>query len=106
MITDQKKHLKTLNNITKQLVDKYDIEKIILFGSLAKGVIHKDSDLDLCVVMETNDKKSLLQDMYISIESDISFDIKLYTKKEWEKNITDKTSFAYKILSEGVLLYG
>ncbi|WP_049765166.1 nucleotidyltransferase domain-containing protein [Alkaliphilus metalliredigens] len=106
MIIDQRKHIDALRSIRKQLVKKYDPDKIILFGSLAKGVIHKDSDLDLCVIIKTNHKRSLLQDMYVNIESDISFDIVLYTKEEWEENIKDPTSFAYKILDEGEFLYG
>lgn len=106
LVTNQKRHIDTLNSIQKQLVEKYEPDKIFLFGSLAKGVIHKSSDIDLCVVIETSDKRILLNDMYVNIESDISFDIILYTKKEWEKNISDFTSFAYKILKEGELIYG
>lgn len=31
-------------------------EKIILFGSLADGDIHVDSDIDICVITKTDDR--------------------------------------------------
>jgi len=31
---------------------KYDYEKIILFGSYAKGNYHKDSDIDIAVILK------------------------------------------------------
>ncbi len=34
------------------MLESLDINKIILFGSYAYGVPHKDSDLDICIVEE------------------------------------------------------
>jgi predicted nucleotidyltransferase len=31
----------------------FDVKKIILFGSYAKGIEHEDSDIDVAVVMDT-----------------------------------------------------
>lgn len=44
---------KKYNHKIKKLVkilEKIEPEKIILFGSVAQGEIHKDSDIDICVV--------------------------------------------------------
>ncbi|SNS44257.1 Nucleotidyltransferase domain-containing protein [Anaerovirgula multivorans] len=103
---NQDKHIYEVENIKKQIIRRYKPHKIILFGSLAKGVIKKNSDIDICIVKDTEDKRSLISDIYINIDSTCPFDVIVYTLKEWEDNIKDNTSFAYNIFEEGKLLYG
>lgn len=74
--------------------------------SYAKNSAKRDSDIDLCVIVEVDDKRMLLTDMYLHIESDVPFDLLLYSPEEWEQCILDRTSFAYQINKEGILLYG
>ncbi|HOD41127.1 MAG TPA: nucleotidyltransferase domain-containing protein [Candidatus Wallbacteria bacterium] len=92
--------------IVAQIVKKYAPERIFLFGSSARGTAKKNSDIDLCIIMSTNDKRKLLTDLYYNITSEKPVDFLLYTPAEWERCISDKTSFAYKILHSGVVLHG
>lgn len=92
--------------ISAQIYNSYSPTYIYLFGSHAKGTATNKSDIDLCVVIDTNDKRNLIADMYCSITSDIPVDILLYTPSEWKQCIDDRTSFAYKIANEGMKLYG
>jgi len=43
----------TLREVVDAIAERFDPEKIILFGSYAEGHPKPDSDLDLLVVMET-----------------------------------------------------
>lgn len=95
----------SFNEIVRQITDKFAPEKIYLFGSRAKGTATKSSDIDLCVIMDTNDKRKTISDLYCSIECNYPIDLLLYTPSEWEKCVLDETSFAYLINSKGVLLY-
>ena len=95
-----------IEKIVEQFMDQYNLHKLLLFGSYAKGKSTKRSDIDLCVVAETDNKRSLLTDMYVNIESDKPFDILLYTPSEWDSCKEDHTSFAYIISKEGVVIYG
>lgn len=97
-------YMEELESVKNQLIELYNPNKIILFGSLVKRVIKKNSDIDICIVMDTEDKRRLISEIYIAIESIIPIDIIVYTVKEWEDNIKDKTSFAYNILKYGKLL--
>ena len=93
----------------KELAERlltFNPEKVILFGSRAKGTARDTSDIDLCVVIKAERKHRLLAELYLALDCDMPVDIVLYTPKEWEECVSDKTSFAYKILSEGVVLYG
>lgn len=95
-----------LDYIKKQIVELYEPKEIILFGSVAKGIFKVNSDIDLCIIKDTNEKKKLLTEMYIGIDSSIPFDLVLYTVEEWNKCVNDKNSFAYIINSTGVKIYG
>lgn len=95
-----------LDSIKRQIVELYSPKKIILFGSLAKKQIKATSDIDICVVVNTKDKRELLNKMYSEINTDFPIDVILYTEKEWEMLKDEETSFLYKILKEGEIIYG
>ena len=90
--------IEEIEEIKNQLIKLYNPSKIILFGSCAKGIAKKDSDIDLCVIGDYDDKKSRLMDMLINIES--------HKDNEWIKYIQDTATFASLINREGVVLYG
>lgn len=74
-----------INLIKEQVVSHYAPSKIILFGSQAKGMATKKSDIDLCIVKDTENKRDLLIDMYLNIRSSKPFDLILYTEAEWRE---------------------
>ena len=45
-----------LNVIVRRIVESYQPEKIILFGSYAYGQPHSDSDFDLLIIKQTKDR--------------------------------------------------
>lgn len=95
-----------VKSVANQLAQLYAPDKILLFGSQAKGTAGVNSDIDLCVVIATDNKRRLIADMYYTIDAQKPVDILLYTPEEWQMCIADKTSFAYQISREGVLLHG
>ncbi|WP_243155974.1 nucleotidyltransferase domain-containing protein [Clostridium sp. C2-6-12] len=97
---------KEIDYIKKQVIEKYNPKEIILFGSLAKGTFRENSDIDICIIMDVANKRDLLTNMYIEIESNIPFDLVLYTSQEWDNCVNDKSSFAYSIINTGVKIYG
>jgi predicted nucleotidyltransferase len=60
---DQRKTLKKLKQIAKEFAKELEkeikVEKIILFGSFAKGKAKKDSDLDLLIISPNFKKMDL-----------------------------------------------
>lgn len=95
-----------INIIKEQIVSHYSPSKIILFGSQAKGAVTRKSDIDLCIIKDTENKRELLTDMYLNIESNKPFDLILYTEAEWSQHVNDTTSFAYLINKKGTVIYG
>ena len=43
--------------MVKRIVEKFDPDKIILFGSYARGEANNDSDVDLLIVMDVEGSK-------------------------------------------------
>src|SRR5512133_3134620 len=52
---DKRKRIpqKAINQVVKQIVEKFKPQKIILFGSYARGNPRPESDVDMLVVMNT-----------------------------------------------------
>lgn len=95
-----------IEKIKNQIINKYAPEDIILFGSCAKGLIKRGSDVDICVILETQDKRQTLREMLVDIEYDVDLDIVIYTPSEWLRYKDDKANFANVINRTGVSLVG
>lgn len=95
-----------IEDIKNQIIAKYNPLKIILFGSCARGIAKRNSDIDLCIICHYENKKDKLIDMLTSIEYSRDVDLILYRPEEWEKYIKDSATFASLINREGVVLYG
>ena len=95
-----------INLIKEQIISHYAPSKILLFGSQAKGTATKKSDIDFCIEKNSDNKRALLTDMYLNIESSKPFDLLLYTEAEWIECVNDTTSFAYLINKKGTVIYG
>jgi len=96
-----------IQQIVDKIVEGYQPEKIILFGSHARGDAHKDSDLDLIIIKQTNVpwfhrgwevRKLLLKDL-------VPMDLKIYTPDEFKKYESSRYSFVQSIINESVILY-
>ncbi len=66
--------------------------------------MRKNSDIDICVIMDTDNKRQLLQEMLYELEYSVDLDIVIYTEKEWLKYRDDLSTFASIIYRTGVSL--
>lgn len=96
-----------IQNIKNEIVKKFNPDKIILFGSCAKGMATSKSDIDICVIKETDNKRQLLQEILIQVvDYEIDVDVVVYTPEEWNRHKDDTACFANIISRTGVVLYG
>jgi predicted nucleotidyltransferase len=88
-----------------RLLQRYEPERIILFGSQARGDADEYSDYDLIVIKRT-DRPFLerLQEMvpYL-VEFDRPAEILVYTPEEFES--MRETGLGWMVQKEGILLY-
>ena len=64
-----------LDNIKNQMVNKFNPKEIVLFGSLAKGTFRSNSDIDLCIIKDTDNKRDLITKIYTEIDCNVPYDI-------------------------------
>ena len=84
----------------------YDPQKIILFGSQARGDDDKYSDLDLVVVKETDERfLDRLETVYDLVQPDFALDVLVYTPQELTDMCDRGNAFIEDVLKEGVVLY-
>lgn len=95
-----------IDHITEQIITLYNPQKIILFGSCAAGCARDNSDIDLCIICNYEDKRQLLTDLLLNIDYERDVDFILYRPEEWEKYKEDTTTFANLISRKGITLYG
>ena len=103
-------NLPVMEQIVAFVTSKVSPEKIILFGSYARGENKKDSDIDILVIMKDlkNERKitSLLYKELLN--SDISIPID-FIAIDYEKynTLKNKIGYIYKSIDkEGQVLYG
>ena len=86
MVQTANKNLKLMSEYKKK-ISKQEIEKLILFGSRAKGDFNPDSDFDLIVVSKRfKDVKwhKRPYKLYLSWDYDYPVDFLCYTPEEFE----------------------
>lgn len=98
---------KTLNLIVKRLVNRFNPDQIILFGSHARGTARAESDIDLLVVLPlTGSKRAKQVEMRIALH-DIRApkDIIVATPDEVDRRRDIVGTFIRPALREGRVLY-
>lgn len=94
--------------IRKRFPDK--VSEIILFGSKARGDSHGESDIDILIVIDTEDKKIRreIQDLCWDVMFDNDFKAfispVIFFKKEYGQYKKWNSSFLYNVSKEGISL--
>jgi len=81
-------------------------ERIILFGSAARGEADEWSDVDLILVVPT-EKRFLdrLEEAYLRWNLPVAVDILVYTPSEFQAMLAEENPLACEAVTHGVLLY-
>ena len=97
---------KDIREIVQQIVERFRPQKVILFGSYAQGKPTQDSDVDLLVVMET-DEQALHAAARISAAIDHPFplDVLVISPEEFEETKAVVGGLAYPAHHWGTVLF-
>jgi len=99
-----------LDKLKDLIINTIPVEQIYLFGSYAYGKPHKDSDLDLYVVLKDGlpmrDLDAGLQISFaIARKKSMPVDIIAKNKRDFVSRLDDVT-LERKVRQEGILIYG
>jgi predicted nucleotidyltransferase len=105
--------IKDINMFLKEIVHhigiSVPIKQVILFGSYAKGIQDRDSDLDLLIVAPFTDRpvkrRMMIRKLLKDFDSQIGIDILAYTPEEISLLQNEPSSFLNGIIKEGRVIY-
>jgi len=99
MIVDTK-----LKGLCDEIVRIADPVRVILF-SFKQDTEGNLSSVKLCVIIKGGDSRLVEQKLYVEIDSELPFDVLVYTRDEWDELIRDDMGFAARINSSGRVLH-
>jgi len=97
--------LAAIRRFARRIAERFQPDKIILFGSYAYGKPHEESDVDLLVIMRT--KNAIDQSIRISLAFERLFSLDLIVRTPWqiERGLKDDDWFLREIIEKGKILY-
>ena len=105
---DQRKRIpqEAIDEVVRQIVEKFKPQKIILFGSYARGNPRPESDVDMLVVMDTS-LKEVQQAIQIcqQIEYRFGLDLIVHTPEQLAERLKMGDWFLRDVLKEGTIIY-
>ena len=97
---------KAIDDVVRRIVEKFHPQKIILFGSYARGNPRAESDVDLLVIMPTpaqETRQSLEIRRYLNVM--FALDLIVSSPERLRQRIEWGDSFLQEITSQGKVLY-
>ena len=96
-----------INKLVEKIVQRIQPNKVIVFGSYAKGTATYKSDLDLFIIKDTplpminryEEIKPILHSLLISV------DVHVYTPEEVNEYGLEEYSFVHSVLKTGKVIY-
>jgi uncharacterized protein len=96
-----------IDEIIRKIVACLQPQQVIIFGSYAKGKATIKSDLDICVIKETElPMSSRAHELGAILTSNlIRLDVHVYTPEEIEAYVRDPFSFVSSVLNTGRVMF-
>jgi len=99
-VAQKKLSIEELKEIVAPVAKKYGVNKVYLFGSVARGDFNEDSDYDFCIERGKIDCIFVLSGFFRDLRNAVGSEIDLVTTK------SVNPEFLNTIMTEGVVIYG
>jgi predicted nucleotidyltransferase len=94
-----------IRRYARQIAERFQPDKIILFGSYAYGTPHADSDVDLLVIMAVRNELDQAVKISVALPAPFSCDLLVRKPREWQWRLAEGESFSTEIRTRGKVLY-
>lgn len=91
--------------VVNSIAAKFAPVKIYMFNN-RRGEKGRTTGFKLCVINDCDDLLETERKIYLEVDSEVPFDIVLYSPGDWERLCETNGSFAQKVAKTGVLVYG
>jgi uncharacterized protein len=97
--------MRVIRRFARDVAERFQPDKIILFGSYAYGTPHADSDVDILVVMPARNQIDQAVRIELVCDPPFPLDIIVYTPKNMKWRLEEGESFLTEVVSKGKVLY-
>jgi predicted nucleotidyltransferase len=98
--------LAAIRRFAGQIAERFQPERIILFGSCAYGRPHEESDVDLLVIMPAHDVVNQSIRICVAFETrPFSIDLIVRTPEQIQRGLKQNNWFLREIMEKGKVLY-
>jgi predicted nucleotidyltransferase len=94
-----------IRRYAREVAEKFQPERIILFGSHAYGTPHADSDVDILVIMPCRNELDQAVKIDLAVEAPFSLDLIVRTPRDIRRRLEDGDLFHTHIVTKGKVLY-
>lgn len=94
-----------LSALCFSILEICEAKKIILYGTKFTPDGHTVREVNLCLVVNGDPLKTESK-LYLELESDVVFNLLVYSEEEFERLEKDPTSYAHSIVTKGTVLHG
>jgi len=97
--------MRAIRSYARAIADKFQPDKIILFGSFAYGEPNADSDVDRLVIMPARNQGSQAYKIRLALSAPFALDLLVRTPDTMTWRIEEGDSFLREIVAKGKILY-
>ena len=97
--------MRVIRRFAREVAERFQPDKIILFGSYAYGTPHADSDVDILVIMPARNQLDQAVRIELACDPPFPLDIIVRTPKDVAWRLTEGDSLLREILEKGTVLY-
>jgi uncharacterized protein len=98
--------LKQIEDVGRQIAERFSPERVILFGSYADGEPTEDSDVDLLVVMPAKGSPvDQSVEIRLAVDSSFPMDVLVRTPQKVRERLHIGDPFMRRIIRRGKVLY-
>jgi predicted nucleotidyltransferase len=97
--------MSAIRRYARQIAEKFQPEKIILFGSYAYGEPHEWSDVDILVVMPARNQIDQALRIDLTLDAPFPVDLIVRTPKRLRRDWENGDWFLREVLAKGKVLY-
>ena len=97
--------MRVIRRFARQVAERFQPDKIILFGSHAYGTPNADSDVDILVIMSARNQGSKAGRIRWEVPAPFPMDLIVRTPENLRWRLAEGDSFHTEIVSKGKVLY-
>src|SRR5947209_9605372 len=97
--------MRVIRRFARQVAERFQPDKVILFGSHAYGTPHADSDVDILVIMPARNQIDAAVRIDRALDPPFPLDLIVRTPRNMTWRLQEGDSFLREIVSKGHVLY-